>query len=235
MQRGIYLRTLTLLFTHAIQINRFLRDIINDTTTLTYQIELSENGLVDGDASLPASDKLKRLRSYRESWLTLRWSCEESGTLCGDDPSESTWALCSGYLAECQGVTGSNFDLYRRQLPAVARGIASTARGGPCYHIPPALTTGYVVHDFTIDPSQDLLLLTWCVPSNPLFLVFHGQAANRKTSRRVIYSFDCTPALCRLVPYIQEVFSQPFKMSSRQMGLVTLNVLRKLQGTTALP
>lgn len=89
---------------------------------------------------LPSSERLRMLRSYQQAWRTLSWTAKESATLVGD-----MWELVGGVL----GLAAHGNAIVFRQIPSLFRGIPGREwrfeSPNPC-------------RDFTMDPSQDLLV-----------------------------------------------------------------------------
>jgi hypothetical protein len=139
------------------------RCLIDETTQVQYTIELAIAGAVNGPASgLSIVDRLKRLRKHQEAWDTMTWTQDSFIKMTRGQ----VWELYGGVLA--QGRPKSSFMFW--QLP-------STSRGTETKHWSVHLDDSEIkVRDFTIDPSQDLLVIVdcpsaLCVPLCPVILL----------------------------------------------------------------
>jgi hypothetical protein len=125
------------------------RSLIDDTAQIQYAIELEVAGAVDGPpGGLTVIDRLNRLRGYQSAWDTMAWAQDSFVKKIRGH----VWELYGGVLAQC---SSSNAFVFR-QLPSASRDIEAkqwTVRR----------VWGEVkVRDFTIDPSQDLLVIVDC-------------------------------------------------------------------------
>lgn len=121
------------------------RDLILETASLQYIIELAVAKQINGPPSaVSSSRRLELLKNYQSAWKNLKWSREvkipiESGGL---------WELYGGVLAQNRADGAIVF----HQLPSDLRSIdARTWTLGPDF--------GMMIRDFAMDPSQDLLVL----------------------------------------------------------------------------
>lgn len=109
---------------------------------LQYKIELLLAGMQDGPpGDLPFSERLCMLRSHQKAWKTLSWTANESVTLMG-----GVWELVGGVLGLA---SDGNATIVFRQIPSQLRGIPGREW---TFESPKSF------RDFTMDPSQDLLV-----------------------------------------------------------------------------
>jgi hypothetical protein len=120
--------------------------LIDGTASLQYTIELAIAGKNDGPPSAAgAVVRLDKLRKHREAWDTLTWSQDDVITMARGH----VWELFGGVLSQY----GRENTFMFWQLPSTHRGIEAkhwSVHLGK-YHIK--------VRDFTIDPTQDLLVI----------------------------------------------------------------------------
>lgn len=94
-------------------------------------------------SSVTPTERLKMLRAHQAAWKTLSWTAEESiPYLTG-----SSWEFFGGIFAQANGPSS----IFCKQLPSLLRGIKSReweVGFSPKHFL-----------DFTIDPSQDLLVV----------------------------------------------------------------------------
>jgi len=110
---------------------------------LKYKIELLAANMDDGPpSSVDKADRLKLLRAHQTAWKNLTWTKK---SVVSYNPTEIPWR-CLG------GVLGSAYNRSLRfiQVPSVFRGIEEKE-----WTIE---DIGFRVGDFTMDPSQDLLV-----------------------------------------------------------------------------
>ncbi|KAJ3746332.1 hypothetical protein DFH05DRAFT_1484752 [Lentinula detonsa] len=124
---------------------RQLHDIIAETTSFTYEIELAIAEQDDGtNCSLSVMEKLELLRNSQARWAELKWSSQRRYYMQG----AGLWELFGNVLA--QNTSGGSFDFV--QLPSESRKIPERK-----WMVKP--DTPRLVRDFGMDPSQDLLVL----------------------------------------------------------------------------
>ncbi|KAH7907929.1 hypothetical protein BJ138DRAFT_1128806 [Hygrophoropsis aurantiaca] len=119
--------------------------IISKNTGLQYATELFAAGMDDGPHS--SADKpvrLSALQSHQHCWDTMKWD-PTAGSINMEDGN--AWELCGGVL--CQNISGGGVSCF--QLPSQFKGIEAKR-----WIVP---NPGFSVRDFTMDPSQDLLML----------------------------------------------------------------------------
>ncbi|KAH7913000.1 hypothetical protein BJ138DRAFT_1178386 [Hygrophoropsis aurantiaca] len=129
------------------QICRLFHTVIEGDASLQYTIELSVAGLDDGPNSPQGpADRLDLLRKQQSGWNNLDWTDFK----IVPRPGGGLWELCGGVLAQ----STNSGTLVFRQLPSHYRGITERQWEVDISDIP--------VRDFTMDPSQDLLVLVEC-------------------------------------------------------------------------
>jgi hypothetical protein len=124
--------------------------LVDGTAELQYCIQLAVAGMEDGPpSSMSPAERLDKLRQYMTAWDALEWGPNETIEMSAGN----LWELYGGVLAQCVSDGGIKL----RQLPSDHRCIKSD--------IWFVETLGIHVRDFTMDPSQDLLVLienpTW--------------------------------------------------------------------------
>ncbi|KDQ56145.1 hypothetical protein JAAARDRAFT_322114 [Jaapia argillacea MUCL 33604] len=125
-------------------ISRYFKSIVDDTPLLQYKIELAIVGMVDGpNTTMTVEERRTRLQNYQDAWANLEWKVEELFPLAEGD----LWELTGGVWALAKGPRSISF----HQLPSVSRGIDSKKWS---IH-----DVGFEIHDFVMDPGQDLLVL----------------------------------------------------------------------------
>ena len=112
---------------------------------MQYTFELAAAGQVNGPESSAASSasRLEALKKHQSSWDNLKWSRE----LCIPMESGGLWELYGGVLAQSTAEGTLTF----LQLPSDLRSIEEKVWTLGKF--------GFVVRDFGMDPSQDLLVL----------------------------------------------------------------------------
>ncbi|KAF9078284.1 hypothetical protein BDP27DRAFT_1280739 [Rhodocollybia butyracea] len=125
---------------------RFLLNIIQETTILTYAIELAVSGQQDGVSSkLPVTEKLTLLRNRQSCWNVLKWSSQTQYPM--QNHGGGLWELFGDVLAQHRHDKSFIFV----QLPGYHRGIPERQ-----WVVKPEVPD---VRDFTMEPSQDLLVI----------------------------------------------------------------------------
>ncbi|KAK7059120.1 hypothetical protein VNI00_001746 [Paramarasmius palmivorus] len=134
-------------FTQALnqrQTCKYFRNLIDDTTSLQYEIELAINLKEDGQySSLSSRDKLKALRDHQKAWDTFEWKHDKSIPMVRG----RAWEFFGNVLAQQDDAGWFTF----RQLPSKYRGIEEKE-----WRAKPDLPR---VKVFGMDPSQNLLVL----------------------------------------------------------------------------
>jgi hypothetical protein len=99
--------------------------------------------MVDGPpGDLTTPKRLELLRSYEASWKKVDWS--EHNTI--HSPVDHVWEFYGNVWAYCRGADAIDFV----QLPSRLRGIPMRQW---------TLRFDFAVRDFSMDPSQDLLVM----------------------------------------------------------------------------
>lgn len=121
---------------------------------MQYKIELARAGMRDGPPGrLTSTERLQMLTSHLEAWRTLSWTKQETiPILLGD-----IWELVDSVFGMADGPRS----MLLRQLPSQLRCVESREW---------KIEFQFDVEDFSIDPSQDLLLvIERCVTPALLF------------------------------------------------------------------
>ncbi|PCH37773.1 hypothetical protein WOLCODRAFT_161036 [Wolfiporia cocos MD-104 SS10] len=136
-----HLDTRTLLRCRSV--SRQFRMMVDETAEQQYKIELTVAGMEDGPISmLGSSDRLKLLREHQKAWETLDYKRQDVVPMLAGE----VWELYGGVLAQAQGGRTLCFC----QLPSVLRGIEEKRWT--------LKDLGFVIRDFGMDLSQDLLV-----------------------------------------------------------------------------
>ncbi|KAI0738204.1 hypothetical protein C8Q80DRAFT_1207471 [Daedaleopsis nitida] len=136
---------------------RRLWTVIRDSIELQYLVELDADGLVDGiDCTLTTSQRLERVLQRRARWRNLEWDRRVS---IPAPTHYQAYELVDGVFASSRILlfAGSRH-LALTWLPTLATAGKSMERED----------IGFVIRDFAIDPSQDLLALV-LKDSAPMF------------------------------------------------------------------
>ena len=128
------------------QVCRRFRDTVANSVELQYCIELAADGLVDGtDCPLSTAERLERLLQLRLRWRHLDWTrvthIRTPSTFRADEIVDGIHAMV---------VPSKNHRLTLTWLPTDADSQSRTIERE---------YVGLVVHDFAMDPSQDLIAL----------------------------------------------------------------------------
>ncbi|KAF8266414.1 hypothetical protein EI94DRAFT_1733136 [Lactarius quietus] len=127
---------------HFREVNRFFKSLIDETTTFQYRIALFASGMVDGPpGNLSTSERLDLLRRHEACWRKVEWN--EHNTIL--KPSGAVWELYGNVWGHGSGSNAIDFV----QLPSRLRGIPMRQW---------TLRFDFSVRDFSMDPSQDLLV-----------------------------------------------------------------------------
>ena len=107
-----------------------------------YRITLFASGMVDGPPGNPTTpERLELLRTYKASWKNIEWS--EHHTISYHQGR--SWELYGNVWGHSRGSDAIDFV----QLPSCIRGISLRQW---------TLRFGFDVLQFSMDPSQDLLV-----------------------------------------------------------------------------
>jgi hypothetical protein len=136
------------------QVNSFFKSLIDESTTFQYRIALLASGMVDGPpGNLATSERLELLRRYEAAWTNVEWSehytipypqggaCEFYGNVWGHSQGRS------------RGHSGGSDAIDFVRFPSRLRGISLRQW---------TLRFDFEVQDFSMDPSQDLLVMIEC-------------------------------------------------------------------------
>lgn len=140
----------------SLQVCRAFYEIVSTNISIQYAIELEIAGMIDGPVDSPGAvgKRLSRLKLYQERWRKLSYT----GIHSVRAPKGHVWELASGVLA--QGTSSINeqtgrkgvSELFFSKQPSDARGEMKRKEWAfDDYE--------FSVRDFTMDPSQDLLVL----------------------------------------------------------------------------
>jgi hypothetical protein len=127
-----------------------LAAVVEGTVELKYKIELFMANMDDGPpSSISKADRLKLLRAHQTAWKNLTWTKK---SVVSDNPNatdheddEVPWKCLGGVLGQA-----SSRSLHFIRVPSVFRGIEEKEWT--------VEDIGFRVGDFTMDPSQDLLV-----------------------------------------------------------------------------
>ena len=126
----------------SLKVNNFFKSLVDETTTFQYRIALFASGMEDGPpGDMTTSERLDLLRKYEVSWKTIEWT-EHNTLISGMD---GVWELYGNVWAHSKERDVVEF----LQLPSRIRGIPMQQW---------TLKFDFDVRDFTMDPSQDLLV-----------------------------------------------------------------------------
>ena len=126
-----------------LQVNSFFKSLIDETTTFQYRIALFASGMEDGPPGhMTTSERFDLLRKYEASWKTIEWT-EHNSLISG---TGGVWELYGNVWAHSK----ERDDVIEFvQLPSRIRGIPMRQW---------TLRFEFSVRDFSMDPSQDLLV-----------------------------------------------------------------------------
>ncbi|KZT29319.1 hypothetical protein NEOLEDRAFT_1128037 [Neolentinus lepideus HHB14362 ss-1] len=123
----------------------FFHNLIEDSTELQYKIELCVAGMDDGSSkTLSVASRLERLRAHQQAWAELKWAEEIWVPIA----LSGTWELYGGVWAARAWDTK---ELAFMQYPSLFRDIPMKQ-----WVID---DMGFAIRDFSLDISQDLLVL----------------------------------------------------------------------------
>ena len=124
------------------KVNSFFKSLIDETTVFQYRIALFASGMEDGPpGDLTTSNRLDLLRHYEASWKNIsEWN--EHTIVSGRG---GVWELYGNVWAHSRESGVIEFV----QLPSRIRGIPMRQW---------TLKFGFAVRDFSMDPSQNLLV-----------------------------------------------------------------------------
>ncbi|CAE6435080.1 unnamed protein product [Rhizoctonia solani] len=143
-------------------LSRKIKHVIDNTARIQYPIELFATGHVDGGdvSSFSTADRLTQLRELDRGWRTLEWKSQQFYPWNGDCPN---YELAGGVFARGRSTLpdAGQFDIDDvHHFTAAIDVIVFPSRDGT----PPLPgwsheRIGILVHDFTIAPEEDLVVL----------------------------------------------------------------------------
>ncbi|KAG8724827.1 hypothetical protein FRC09_013527 [Ceratobasidium sp. 395] len=144
------------------QLCRKIKYIVDNTVRLQYPIELFATGNIDGGPSNPLStaSRLAQLREIDRGWRTLDWKSQRSEPWNGDCPN---YELAGGVFARGRSTLPDASQLEVDDVHHFTAAIDVTVfpprDGSACPVKWSHEQVGLLVHDFTIAPEQDLVVL----------------------------------------------------------------------------
>jgi hypothetical protein len=141
----------SLVFKQFMQLSRRFDKLVTSSISLEYRIELFAANLTDGlaVASRSTKSRLFRLKQHQTAWNNLTWSHMQPIPLTDTElkiPVHTSWELVGGML----GLADHRSIRFVR-LPSLLRDIAQEEWRFD--------DIGFHIRDFTMDRSQDLLVL----------------------------------------------------------------------------
>lgn len=136
--------------------------MIDNTARIQYPIELFATGHVDGGAGNPLStaDRLARLRDIDRGWRTLEWKSHQYYPWNGDCPN---YELAGGVFARGRSTLpdAGQFELddfhhFTAAIDVIVFPTRDENKEAPGWSHE---QVGILVHDFTIAPEEDLVVL----------------------------------------------------------------------------
>ena len=119
--------------------------MVDETTTFQYRIALYASGTEDGPpGDLTTSKRFDLLRKYEASWKNIEWN--EHNTIISSTGGPGVWELYGNVWAHNNESDAMEFV----QLPSRIRSIPMRQW---------TLRFDFAVRDFSMDPSQDLLVV----------------------------------------------------------------------------
>ncbi|KAG8715055.1 hypothetical protein FRC08_011053 [Ceratobasidium sp. 394] len=144
------------------QLCRKIKHIVDNTVWLQYRIELFATGNVDGGPSnsLSTASRLTQLREIDRGWRTLEWKSQRSEPWNGDCPN---YELAGGVFARGRStlpdMSQLDVDDVHHFTAAIDVIVFPPRDGNPSPTKWSHEQVGLLVHDFTIAPEQDLVVL----------------------------------------------------------------------------
>lgn len=127
-----------------LQVSKQFRKLIKDSAALQYKIDLAAHAMDDIPSST-LSTAAKRDMLVKHTHAMQEWSDEYVIQKTIPLLEGPLWELCGGVLAQSDG----RRDLDFWQLPSKIRGVSAKEW---------SVTVDFDTADFTLDPSQDLLV-----------------------------------------------------------------------------
>ncbi|KAL1675442.1 hypothetical protein EV122DRAFT_292721 [Schizophyllum commune] len=170
---------------------RGLCGAIDSTPTLWYKQKLGMQNMVNGGdhSEIQLADRVQRAERYVKAWRALEFSEETQIPFGGN-----LWEIAGGVVA-CTTSAGSG-EISFTQLPSPLRDVErKTWR----------LTLEHVPRDFTIDPSQDLLVSIYSARQNEyevhLLSMTTGEQHPAAEISPLVYRSNRTPVQYELLVY----------------------------------
>ncbi|CAE7201387.1 unnamed protein product [Rhizoctonia solani] len=141
---------------------RKIRHVVDHTARIQYPIELFATGHVDGGSSNPLStaDRLAQLREINRGWRTLEWKSQQSYPWNGDCPN---YELAGGVFARGRSTLPDagqlDMDDVHHFTAAIDVIVFPSRDGAQPVSGWSHERVGILVHDFTIAPEEDLVVL----------------------------------------------------------------------------
>lgn len=137
------LTRLSLSFHIQKKVCKLFQAIISGSTHLGYKIELFASHMEDnGHSSMDTISRLNLLREHNRVWNDMKWTSYGSIPMCDGH----CWEFSGGILAQ----STHEREIFFAQLPCKLKGIAERRWSVPF---------DFRVRDFTLDNSQDLIVL----------------------------------------------------------------------------
>ncbi|KAG8730377.1 hypothetical protein FRC11_006842, partial [Ceratobasidium sp. 423] len=143
-------------------LSRKIKHVIDNTARLQYPIELFATGHVDGACGNPLStaDRLAQLREIDRGWRTLEWKSHQFYPWNGDCPN---YELAGGVFARGRSTLPDagqlDMDDVHHFTAAIDVIVFPSRDGTPTVSGWSHERVGILVHDFTIAPEEDLVVL----------------------------------------------------------------------------
>ncbi|KAH8833962.1 hypothetical protein DL96DRAFT_474950 [Flagelloscypha sp. PMI_526] len=190
---------------------KHFRRIIRESSHLQYTLSLSKSRLVESPLAdllgLSYSDLLAIHRQHEKAWRTFDFSCRHDLHL----PRGNVYDLKSSLYAhgiESDNGTTSSVTFYDLPHAPYARGSQNNTTTEHVTDTPPRLRswthpiTDLTLRDFTVDPSQDLLVFVAVTPQSPACYEVHF----RTLSGNVAHPLAMSPS----IPCLPRAFANPF-------------------------
>ncbi|KAG9114065.1 hypothetical protein FRC07_007695, partial [Ceratobasidium sp. 392] len=139
-----------------------IKHIVDNTVRLQYPIELYATGNIDGGSANPLStaSRLAQLREIDRGWRTLEWKSQRSEPWNGDCPNYElaggVFARGRSTLPDANQVEGDDTHHFTAAIDVI---VFPPRDGTPSSVKWSHEQVGLLVHDFTIAPEQDLVVL----------------------------------------------------------------------------
>ncbi|KAI0059036.1 hypothetical protein BV25DRAFT_1829344 [Artomyces pyxidatus] len=136
------------------KVSKFLRTIVDGTASLQYIIELGGSGLREGPLSGASTKERKAmLDKYNTAWRNLEWTSHTKLT----ETRGNEWQLSGGIWGQLDASVEHENAIYLYRLSSHLRGIEERRW---------VLQFVLEVYTFSMDPSQDLLVLIHTHPDH---------------------------------------------------------------------